>query len=111
MSLPEDRPFDVLDDGVALRVRLTPKAGANRIAGLQADADGRTRLKVQVTAVPENGKANAALIRLLAKEWRLPRSAIEVRNGATDRNKLLHLAGDPAGLVSLLNRWMEQSHG
>ena len=63
-------------------------------------------LKVAVTAVPEKGKANEALIALLAKEWHLARSAITLAAGATDRRKLMHLAGDPAELERRLSAWL-----
>ena len=92
-------------------MRLTPKASANRVTGTQEDADGASALKVQVTAVPEDGKANAALIKLLAKIWRVPKSSVSVVSGATDRNKVLFIEGDPQDLALRLNRWMEDEHG
>lgn len=87
------------DDGVRLVVRLTPKAGANAIRSRAAEGDGTPVLKVSVTAVPEDGKANAALIALLAKAWKLPKGAFSIVSGATDRRKTLHIAGDPALLI------------
>ncbi len=87
-------------------IRLTPKASRNRIDGPVAGADGHTALKASVTAVPENGKANAALIKLLAKEWRVAKTRISVAVGATDRRKTLHLQGDPTDLLPQLETWM-----
>lgn len=87
-------------------MRLTPKAARDRVAGLAAEADGGVVLKVAVTAVPENGKANAALIKLLAKEWKLAKTTITVVAGATDRRKTLLVAGDPDRLMTLLQDWM-----
>jgi len=78
-------------------VRLTPKAGANRLQGIAFSEAGAPFLKAAVTAVPENGKANQALIALLAKRWKLPKSAIAIESGATDRNKILLIEADPAG--------------
>lgn len=101
-----DGPFSPAADGVRLRVRLTPRARRSRIEGLAAEADGSLALKVAVTAVPEKGRANEALIRLLADEWHLPRTAITLAAGATDRRKLLHLAGDPAALSATLSTWL-----
>ena len=98
-------PFVVTDGGVRLAVRLTPKASRDRIEGVATDADGRALLKVSVTAVPEDGKANAALIKLLAKEWRLPKSAMEIIQGATDRRKVLLITGDAARLRQCLEHW------
>ncbi len=98
-------PFVVLDGGVKVAVRLTPKASRDRIEGVAAAADGGAVLKVSVTAVPEDGKANAALIKLLAKEWRLPKSAIDIVQGATDRRKVLVITGDADQLRQRLEQW------
>jgi len=77
-------------------VRLTPKASAERIVGLTDEAGGGVVLKVAVTAAPENGKANAALVKLLARTFRLAPRDISVVRGATDRRKVVALAGTPA---------------
>ena len=95
-------PFSAVSDGVRLRVRLTPRASANRIVGLVTEADGGVALKIMVTAVAEGGKANAALVALLSREWRLPKRDVEIVAGTTDRRKLLHIAGDPARLLPML---------
>lgn len=93
-------------DGVRVRIRLTPKAARDRIDGIAAEADGSRQLKVSVTTVPEDGKANAALIKLLSKEWRVPKSTITVVLGATDRRKVLHITGEPGDLLARLDQWM-----
>ena len=85
-------------EGVLLPVRLTPRARRNAIAGIAEDPDGTRRLKVSVTAAPERGKANAALVRLLAKSWGLPKSAISIKSGATSRAKTLLVAARPEAL-------------
>lgn len=99
-------PVTSRDDGVAVAVRLTPKASANRIDGLTPVADG-VALRARVTAAPENGKANAALIKLLAKAWKLPKTALTVAAGAKDRRKTIHVAGDPAILLPRIQHWLE----
>jgi uncharacterized protein YggU (UPF0235/DUF167 family) len=75
-----------------LHVRLTPKAARTAISGWAVDEQGNSYLKASVTAVPEKGKANKALIELLAKEWRIPKSAIAIIRGETDRDKILQIA-------------------
>jgi len=74
-----------------ITVRLTPKASQNAIHGWHKNAEGRDILKISVTAVPEKGKANKALIRLLSKEWKIPKSSITIIKGETDRTKILQL--------------------
>ena len=80
--------------GARLAVRLTPKASRNEITAIAADADGGAILKVSVTTVPEDGKANAALIALLSKAWKIPKSKITITAGATDRRKTLFIESD-----------------
>jgi len=87
-------PLSATADGLRLAVRLAPRASRNRIEGVVAEADGSARLKVSVTAVPEAGKANKALIALLAKSWKIPKSAFEIIIGATDHRKTLLIAAD-----------------
>jgi len=95
-------PLEPADGGLRLTVRVTPKASRNAVAGLAGTAAGGRALKVTVTAVPENGKANEAVIKLLSKAWKLPKTSLTVVAGATDRNKILHVAGDPAALMPRL---------
>ena len=67
-------------------------------------------IKASVTAAPEDGKANAAVIALLAEAWRLPRSTFTVLRGAQARDKVLGVAGEPDVLASRILDWM-QAHG
>lgn len=76
-----------------ITVKLTPGAKTNTVAGWEADAAGERFLRVSVTAAPEKGKANAALIKLLAKHWGVPKSAIEIVRGETSRVKVIEVEG------------------
>jgi hypothetical protein len=95
-------PFAAAPGGVRLAVRLSPKASAGRILGLIEDGAGGVALKVAVTAPPEAGKANDALLALLAKALGLKRRDLSLQLGAADRRKLVHIAGDPAVLAATL---------
>jgi len=88
-----------------VRLKVTPKAASDRIGGVEPQADGGAALKIAVTAAPENGKANAAVVRLLAREWRLPRTALSVTAGAAGRKKTLTIAGDAGSLLADLEAW------
>ena len=72
-----------------LYIRLTPKGARDEIGGLATLADGRCLLKARVRAAPENGEANEALLRLLAKTLRIPLSEIRLQSGASGRMKTL----------------------
>ena len=108
MSGPRIGPVRVAEGGVEVAIRLTPRAGRNRIEAVVADAAGATAFKVSVTAPPEGGKANAALIALLAKAWRVPKTGIEVVAGAASRNKRLALAGDGPALAARIAAWRKE---
>ncbi|MDP8215418.1 MAG: DUF167 domain-containing protein [Candidatus Euphemobacter frigidus] len=73
---------------VRFRVRLRPRSGRNRIAGIEGG-----RLKIEVAAAPVDNKANRELIKLLSKKLRLPRRSIIIRLGATSRDKLIGVNG------------------
>ena len=73
--------------GLLLDVKATPKAAREEVAGIRNGA-----LMVKVTAAPEKGKANSAVISLLSKAIGVPKSAFELVSGETDRNKVLRLA-------------------
>jgi len=87
-------------------LRVQPNSSREGCEGLALLADGRAALKVRVGAPPEGGKANTALIKLLAKAWKLPKSAISIVAGHGQRQKTLLVSGDPAALESGLERWL-----
>lgn len=70
-----------------LCLRVTPKASSNRVKA--EEAGGEWLIRVYVTVPPENGKANEAVIKLLAKEMELPKSAFSIIKGAGDRDKIV----------------------
>jgi uncharacterized protein (TIGR00251 family) len=92
--------------GIRLRLKVAPKAKRNEVGGLLNEPDGGKVLKVAVTAAPEDGKANAAVVALLAKEWGVAKSAISVVSGATDRRKIIEIRGQSAELMQRLQAWL-----
>ncbi|TPM04457.1 DUF167 family protein [Mesorhizobium sp. B2-3-10] len=92
-------PFRMRENGVDLFVRLTPKSSVDRLDVVETLADGRSHVKARVRAVPENGAANQALERLVAKALGVPASAVSVAGG-TARLKTLRILGDPEALVT-----------
>ena len=81
---------------IRFAVRLTPKGGRDAIAGWQQDASGKRYLRARVSAPPENGKANQALIRLIAKALHVGSSSVQIVSGATSRIKIVEIEGIPA---------------
>jgi uncharacterized protein (TIGR00251 family) len=84
-----------LDDHVILNVRVTLKAGADAINGLYEADDGAISLKIRVTQPPDKGKANKAVIALLAKRLGFAKSALSIVAGDTSRNKQIRINGQP----------------
>ena len=78
-----------------LHLKVVPKASRDRVAGWVGD-----RLKVQVTAAPERGKANAAVIEVLAAALGVPRGRVRIVAGETSPLKTVEVDGDE----SLLGR-------
>jgi hypothetical protein len=74
-------------------VRLTPKASSNRIGEVMSLPTGEEQLRVYVTAVAEDSKANEAMIRLLAKHFGVAPSQLCIIKGATCRNKIIKILG------------------
>ncbi len=99
-----DAPWRATLDGVAVACRLTPKGGRDAIDGAATLADGTRVLLVRVRAVPEDGKANAALLRLLAEKAGAPVSNVRLVAGAKSRLKQVAVTGDPATLITKLER-------
>ena len=106
MSGGRTEPFVAVANGVRVAVRLSPKASAVGIDGIVVDGDDTARLRARVTAPPERGKANDALIALLAREWRLPKSRLRITAGAASRRKTLTIEGAPEATMATLRAWM-----
>jgi uncharacterized protein YggU (UPF0235/DUF167 family) len=75
-------------------VRAQPNASKDAIEGLGEEASGQRYLKVRVRAVPEKGKANAAVESLLARALGLPKSAVSVDKGETQRIKTVRISAE-----------------
>ena len=99
------------DEGVTVRLRVSPRARRDRIDGAVAEADGSLAIKVSVTAPPDKGRANEAVIALLARALGVPKSRLEVAQGAASRHKTLRVAGDSRALARRLRDLAETRHG
>ncbi|HSW14773.1 MAG TPA: DUF167 domain-containing protein [Solimonas sp.] len=83
-----------------LQVKVSPGASRNAVSGWMGDT-----LKLSVTAAPERGKANEAVIALLAGVLGLPKSRLQVVRGQTQATKQLAVEGlDQAELWRRLGR-------
>jgi len=88
--------------GLLVSLRVTPNAGNDAIEGAEARDDGSRVLRVRVKAVPDKGKANAAVIALLAKTLGLPKSSVTLESGETARLKTVLVKGEATALTARL---------
>ncbi len=86
--------------GLLLHLRVTPNAGRDAIEGSQVRADGSVVLRVRVSAVPDKGRANAAVIALIAKALGIPKNSISLVSGDTGRLKTVSVAGPAQALFA-----------
>jgi uncharacterized protein (TIGR00251 family) len=77
-----------VEGGVRIKVRVQPRARQNAIEGVIGDA-----LKVRLAAPPVDGKANTALIALLAQTFGVARSAVWIAGGEGSRDKVVAIKG------------------
>ncbi|MBX4926809.1 uncharacterized protein (TIGR00251 family) [Rhizobium binae] len=100
-------PWKLFADHLRLTVRLTPNGGRDAFDGIETDSEGETYLKARVTAVPEKGKANRALIALISKSVGIAKSSFSLVSGETARKKILRIEGDPEGLARKLEAFLK----
>ena len=80
-----DDLFHLALEGAEIAVRVTPKASRDRIVVEEG------QIRIYVTTVPEDGKANAAVQKLLAKAPGLPKSRLSLIRGQTSRDKVFRV--------------------
>jgi len=82
---------------VLVKVRVRPKAARDAVVGEHEGA-----LKVAVTAAPEKGKANKAVVEMLSRALRIPKSHVELVAGATSRDKTFAIRGTSREAIEAL---------
>jgi uncharacterized protein (TIGR00251 family) len=86
--------------GISLKVRVQPRASRNAIDG---ELDGA--LRVRLTALPVDDRANEALCAYLAELLKRPKSAVRILGGARSRTKVVEIAGVARSEVEALLRF------
>ena len=95
------KPWRSEPDGVRLFVHLTPKASKDVVGAVFESPDGVV-LKVRVRALPDKGKANQAVIKLLAKWLGMPKSSLELLSGSRSRQKSIKIFGKNTEIIQVL---------
>ena len=86
--------FDEVENGVILRVRLSPNSSSCKVMGVFTNSEGVDFLKISVISVPEKGRANQELIKYLSGLFKIAKSDIEIVYGELDRYKKLLIKVD-----------------
>jgi uncharacterized protein len=94
--------MNLRDQRCVVAVRVTSRSSKPGVGGWRTGTDGREELEVRVAAAPIDGEANAAVIRLLAKELDVPKGALEIVSGETSRHKRIAMPIDAAELRARL---------
>ncbi|GAB4542993.1 MAG: DUF167 domain-containing protein [Parvularculaceae bacterium] len=97
---------------LTLTARAAPGAGKNSVEiidqprlDLGDEAGGCwPELRVRVTAAPEKGKANSAIVKLVAKAFGVPKSAVRLVGGEKSRIKTIEIDMDPAAAAAAIGR-------
>ena len=76
------------DTGLSVLIKVQPNSKENAIVGKYGK-----RLKISVTSPPEKGKANKAVIKLMATVLGIKTSQINIVSGQTTREKKIHIIG------------------
>lgn len=79
--------FEIYKSGFIIRIKLTPNANICEFRDVLTAPDGQEYLRTSVTVVPEKGKANQELVKLLAKHLKLPKTVLKIVSGETDHWK------------------------
>ncbi|MGE3148813.1 MAG: DUF167 family protein [Pseudorhodoplanes sp.] len=102
-------PFSITETGLTIAIRLTPKGGRDSLGAVETLSDGQAVLKARVRAAPQDGAANDALIRLVARACDVAPRDVSLVAGATARVKRVAVRGDGAALAGKLNTMTEKA--
>jgi uncharacterized protein (TIGR00251 family) len=97
-----DQPWRQQGTAILIDLKVVPNARSDAIAGVVHGSDGRPRLQLRIKAPPVDGKANAAVLELLARRLGCPRSALAVTAGAKARQKRVRWEVAPDDATVLL---------
>lgn len=95
-------PWAADESGLRLALRVTPNASKDAITGVEDRPGIGAQLRVRVRAVPDQGRANHAVLKLLAAALDIPASNLTLVSGHAARDKVVHIAGEAPVLAARL---------
>ena len=91
--------YEWRDNTLLLSVKVQPRARRDQIDGIR-----NQRLRIRITAPPVDGAANRHLMDFLAREFRVPKTAIEMLHGENGRDKRLAAPSTGGAVIRILRR-------
>ncbi len=105
--------FKKTTKGITLRLKVSPRSRVSEIMEIQDDETPslfqEKILKISLKEPPEKGRANAALIKLLSRTWKIPKTDLHLLTGETSSLKVLLIKGEPEDLQKTLEKWLEEA--
>lgn len=98
--------FETTNNGILLRVRLSPNSSCCKINGIFTTPDNEDYLKISVISVPEKGKANSELISWLSKQLKIAKSDFNIISGELDRYKKILINTSDEKISEKLNSFL-----
>jgi uncharacterized protein len=86
-------PGKETEQGVEIYIRVTSRASQSKVGEVVKNAQGQPQLRIHVSAPPVDNQANQAIIELISKHFKVPKSQIAITGGQTARDKRLMLNG------------------
>ena len=96
--------FEPYKQGYLIRIKLSPGASCCGFRGVFIDAEQNAWLKISITAIPEKGKANKELVRILAKKLKLGQNLIEIVSGETDHMKKIYVKNTALDMIEKMQQ-------
>ena len=101
-----DPALSIVKGVTRLRLRVKPGASRHALLGRTVLAENQEAVALAISAPPQGGKTNDAVVALLAKAWQIPKSRLAIVVGATARTKIIEVAGDAAVVSGTLGSWL-----
>ena len=95
---------DQKSTAISLFIRLTPNSDKDLIYAIETTDHG-SHYKARIRAQPENGKTNAALIKLIAKWLNIPKSSVILKSGSKSRLKNIEIYNPDENTIDLLKKY------
>ena len=107
MKTTRTLPYIKGEDGLNILIRLTPDSAKDEVFSIEKSDLGGPYFKARVRAQPEKGKANKALIKLIAKWLKIPKSNATLKSGTQSRLKTIEIINPDDETIKRLKNYTD----